>query len=74
MPVDKPFFQCPVEVKRLPDGTIEFRITVRDGSVHVIPGPPGAVFDTLPGAVSACQLEGSDDVTIGGPSPVTHRP
>jgi len=74
MSVDKPYFQCPVEVKRLPDGTIEFHITLRDGRVHIAPGPPGVVFADLPEAISACQLEGSDDVTIGGASPVKHTP
>jgi hypothetical protein len=65
MPTDKPYFVCPIDVMRLPDGTLEFHITRRDGSVLTMPGPPAALFEQLSEATFASQPEGSDEVVFG---------
>jgi hypothetical protein len=72
MPTDKPHFECPVEARHRQDGLIEFLITLRDGSIHVVPGLPVAVYTKLPMGITAHQAEGSDTVTLGGANPVTH--
>jgi hypothetical protein len=61
------------KVKAKDDGMIEFHITLRDGSVHVVPGLPITVYTKLPMGITAHQAEGSDAVTLGGARPVTHE-
>lgn len=58
---DKPYFECPVEVKNTPDGGCAFHITLRDKSVVVVPGPPGVPKEHLAThTVRFRQREGSD--------------
>jgi hypothetical protein len=71
---NKSYFQCPVIVEELANGTVVFHITLRNGSIRMIRGPsaPGFMAGDPP-AFSMCQVDGSDDVTPGGASPVTIR-
>jgi hypothetical protein len=62
-PLRKPFFRCPVVVTQRPDGSLEFHATKRDGTVEVIPGPPGVT--RISTNVEIFQPEGSDEVHIG---------
>lgn len=69
MTTQKPYFVCPLEIKYLPSGAIEFHVTTRDGQTQIHPGPPGVTRITS--NVEAFQPKGSDDVRLlfagGGP-------
>jgi hypothetical protein len=61
-PSAKPYFRCPVAIKHTPNGGIEIHATRRDGTVEVIPAPPG--MTTITSNVEAFQRAGSDAVEI----------
>ena len=58
----KPFFQCPVELKRTPNGAIEMHITLRDGAVQILSAPTAVRDITV--QVFAFQREGSDALEV----------
>jgi hypothetical protein len=59
---DKPRFVCPVVAKRAANGNLEFHVTKRDGTVQIVPGPPGAA--SVESELVAFQPEGSDIVSV----------
>jgi len=66
----RPFFRCQVVMTPGPSGSVTLHVYRRDGTIAVIPAPPGVELGTSD--VGATQAAGSDKVVIHiGPAPHT---
>jgi len=58
----RPFFRCRVVMTPGPQGSVKLHVHRRDGTIEVIPAPPGVKLSTVD--LEATQAAGSDTITI----------
>ena len=58
----RPFFRCQVVMSPGPQGSVKLHVHRRDGTIEVIPAPPGVRLSSVD--LEATQAAGSDTVVI----------